>query len=110
MEQCKFEKKYLEYIIYTNPDIADFYYIVSDFKTFKDATRPHLMLRNLKTGEEVKTKIKQGKLYRQNPFGEFSVLKVEGFTWDFKSRFIQGEWKKTEELEPILESYEIVKR
>lgn len=110
MEQCKFEKEYLEYIIYTNPDIADFYYIVTDFKTFKDTTRPHLVLRNLKTGEEVKTKIKQGKRYRQNPFGEFSVLKVEGFTWDFKSRFIQGEWKKTEELEPILESYEVVKR
>ena len=109
IEQCKFEKEYLEYMIYTNPDIADFYYIVADFKTFKDTTRPHLVLRNLKTGEEVKTKIKQGKIYRQNPFGEFSILKIEGFTWDFKSKMVNGEWTKSEELEPILENYEIMR-
>lgn len=109
IEQCKFEKEYLEYVIYTNPNIADFYYIVADFKTFKDTTRPHLILRNLKTGEEVKTKIKQGKIYRQNPFGEFSILKIEGFTWDFKSKMVNGEWTKSEEQEPILENYEIMR-
>ncbi|MDE5830428.1 MAG: hypothetical protein K2H53_01755, partial [Clostridia bacterium] len=72
-------------------------------------TRPHLVLRNLKTGEEIKTKIKQGKIYRQNPFGEFSILKIEGFTWDFKSKMVNGEWTKSEEQEPILENYEIMR-
>ncbi len=109
IEQCRFEKEYLEYVIYTNPNIADFYYIVVDFVVHKNATRPYLTLRNLKTGEEIKTKIKQGKIYKQNPFGQFSVLKIEGFTWDFKSKLIQGEWKKSDELEPILENYELIK-
>lgn len=109
IEQCKFEKEYLEYIIYTNPDIADFYYIVADFVVHKNATKPYLTLRNLKTGEEIKTKIKQSKIYRSSPFGEFSILKIEGFTWDFKSKFIQGKWQKTDELEPILENYDVIK-
>ena len=59
---------------------------------------------------EIKTKIKQGKIYIENPFGEFSVLKIEGFTWDFKSKMLNGEHQKTDELEPILESYEIIKK
>ena len=96
-------------MIYVNPEIAEYYYIVADFKTFKDTTRPHLILRNLKTGGEIKTKIKQGKIYKQNPFGEFAVLKIEGFAWERKSKMINGEWQKTDELEPILENYEIMR-
>ena len=57
-EYVKFEKEYLQYVTYTNSDVADYYYIVVDFKTFKDVTRPHVVLRNIKTGEEIKTKIK----------------------------------------------------
>ena len=109
-EYVRFEKEYLQYVTYTNPKAADDYYIVVDFKTFKDTTRPHLTLRNIKTGEEVKTKIKQSKIYKQSPFGEFSVLEIKEFTMNFKKKLINGEWTKTDELEPILEEYEVIKK
>lgn len=108
-EYVRFEKEYLQYVTYTNPTIADFYYIVVDFKTFKDTTKPHVVLRQIQTGEEIKTRIKQGKIYKQNPFGEFAILKVEGFTMDYKKKLINGEWQTTDELEPILEYYEVIK-
>ena len=108
-EYVKFEKEYLQYVTYTNPKVADCYYIVVDFKTFKDATRPHVVLRNIKTGEEIKTKIKQGKIYKEAPFGEFAILRIDKFTDSPKSKLINGEWQKTSELEPILEEYEVIK-
>ena len=108
-EYVRFEKEYLQYTTYSNPSIADYYYIVVDFKTFKDTTKPTLILRNLQTGEETKTRIKQSKIYKQNPFGEFSILKIEGFTMDYKKKLINGQWTSTDELEPILESYEVIK-
>lgn len=108
-EYVRFEKEYLQYVTYTNPTISEYYYIVVDYKTFKDVTKPHVVLRQIKTGEEVKTRIKQGKIYKQNPFGEFSVLKIEGFTMDFKKKLINGEWSTTDELEPIMEYYEVIK-
>ena len=108
-EYVKFEKEYLQYTTYSNPSIADYYYIVVDFKTFKDTTKPTLILRKLKTGEEIKTRIKQSKIYKQNPFGEFSILKIDGFTMNFKKKLINGQWTSTDELEPILEEYEVIK-
>lgn len=109
IEQCKFEKEYLEYVTYINPEIEDCYYIVIEYKTFKDSSKPYVTLRKLKTGEEINTKIKQGNVYKQNPFGLFSVLKVEEFEWCNKSKLIDGEWTKTEETEPVLKQYEVMK-
>lgn len=107
--QVKFEKEYLGYVIYSNQNIQEDYYIVVDYMTYKDITKPKVVLRNLKTGEETNTRIKQGKLYKQNPFGLFSVLKIEGFTMDFKKKCISGEWQTTDELEPIMEEWEVLR-
>jgi DNA polymerase-3 subunit alpha len=90
--------------------MADYYYIVVDYKTYKDETKPYMTLRNIKTGEETKTRIKQSKIYKQQPFGEFSILKIEGFTMDFKKKLINGQWTSTDEQEPILEEYEVIKK
>lgn len=109
VEQIRFEMEYLEYATYTNPNFADYYYIVLNFRTMSDPTKPYFTLRNIKTGEEVKTRIKQGKLYRENPFGEFSVLGVKGFTYKYKKKNINGEWLDSDELEPILTEFEVIK-
>lgn len=109
VEQIKAENDYLGYVEYINPQMADFYYIVLDYKTYKDDTRPYFIARNLKTGEEIATRIKQSKIYKNNPFGEFDILKIEGFTWEYKSKCIDGEWKTSDELEPILEEYQVIK-
>jgi DNA polymerase III alpha subunit len=108
-EQIKFEMEYLGYAVYTNQNIADYYYIVTEFEQYKDASRPYFTLYNLKTGESIKTKIRQGKIYKENPFGLYSVLDIRGFTYKNKTKLVDGEWTKTEELEAIVETYEVVK-
>ena len=109
-EQIKFEMEYLGYAVYTNQNIADYYYIVTEFEQYKDASRPYFTLYNLKTGESIKTKIRQGKIYKENPFGLYSVLDIRGFTYKNKTKLVDGEWTKTEELEAIVETYEVVKK
>lgn len=109
-DSVKFEKEYLQYVTYINTDMADYYYIVIDFKTYKEDTRPYLILRQLQTGKEIKTRIKQSKIYKSAPFGEFSILKIEGFTEDFKSKYINDEYIKTNERELILEEYEVIRQ
>ena len=108
-EQIKFEIEYLGYAVYTNSNIADYYYVVTEFEQYKDASRPYFTLYNLKTGESIKTKIRQGKIYKENPFGLYSVLDIRGFTYKNKTKLIDGEWCKSEELEAIVETYEVVK-
>lgn len=113
-EQVKFEMEYLQYVSCKSENITTHdYYIVIDFKTYQDVAKPYLALYNLKSGEEVKTKIKQAKIYKEQPFGLFSILKIEGFTYDFKRKkqIVDGEIKiiTTDETEPILESYEVIK-
>ena len=108
-EQIKFEIEYLGYAVYTNKDIADYYYVVTEFEQYKDASRPYFTLYNLKTGESIKTKIRQGKIYKQNPFGLFSVLDIRRFTSKNKTKMVNGEWCQSEELEAIVETYEVIK-
>ena len=109
-EQIKAEIEYLGYTTYVNSDINENYYIVINYKCFKDATRPYMTLRNINNGEEIKTRITQSKIYKDNPFGEYSILKVEkkGFTEKFKKKCIGGEWTESDELELILECYEVI--
>ena len=109
-EQIKFEIEYLGYAIYTNPNIADYYYIVTEFSQYNDASRPYFTLYSLKTGESIKTKIRQGKFYKENPFGLYSVLDVRGFTYKNKTKLVNGEWTKSEELEAVVETYEVIKK
>lgn len=109
VEQMKFEKEYLQYIEYINPKVSDDYYVVIDFKTYKNSTQPYLIVRNISSGEELKTRIKRGNIYKSKPFGEFSILKIYGFIWDFKRKKVGDDWIITDEKEPILEEYEVIK-
>lgn len=109
IEQIRFEMEYLQYTTYVNPKVQEYYYIIIDFKTYKDITKPVVIARNIKTGEEIKTRIKQSKIFKQNPFGLYNVLKIDGFTMEFKKKLIDGHWQSTDETEPILEYYEVIK-
>lgn len=109
IEQIKFEKEYLDYITYKNTKVNDKYYIVIDFIQGKYKTKPKLKLRNIKTGEEIKSRIKEGKLFKEYPFGLYSVLKINEFVKDFKRIPVNGKWIVTDEIEDILTDYEIIK-
>ncbi|WP_346961405.1 PHP domain-containing protein [Clostridium sp.] len=108
IEQIKFEMNFLEYCVYTNPKVNEQYYVVIEYKHYKDASKPYLTLHNIKTGEDIKSRIKQGKIFKLNPFGLYSILKVKKFAMYNKTKCIGGEWVKTNDLEPILESYEVI--
>ena len=109
IEQVKFEKEYLNYIIYTNPKVHESYYICTSFVTYKNPATPYLELYNVRTGEIIKTKIKKSTVFKASPFGEFSVLKIPSFVESFKKKLIGDEWVVTDETEKILEEYEIIK-
>lgn len=109
VEQVKFDMEFLQYTTYVNPKMADYYYIVVAFETYKDPCKPSLVLRRICNGEEIKTRIKQAKVYKQAPFGQFSILKIDGFAYEFKKKCVDGEWTSTDETEPILYEYEVMK-
>lgn len=106
-EQVKFEMDYLEYCNYVNEKAGDDFYIVIGFKTFKDKTKPYLVLRQINSGEEIKTKIKQGEIFVENPFNLYDVLKVKEWKTQKKTKNIGGKWVKTDEDEQILFSYDV---
>lgn len=109
IEQIKFEMEYLEYTTYTNPNVSKYYYVVLDFKVYKSATNPYLVLRNIKTGEEMKSRIKDSKVFKNQPFGRYSILKIKEFDQAFKKKNIGGNWVVSSELEDILVNYEVIK-
>ena len=109
IDQIRFETEYLGYTTYFNKDMDESLWIVVEYIQKKDATKPQVVLRNIQDGKEVKTRIKQGKIYMQNPFGAFSVLKTDGFTYQYKKKVVDGKWVSTDELEPILENYDVIK-
>lgn len=110
IESMKFEKEYLEYIVYTNESVSPLYYMVTDFKTYKDTTKPYITARQIRTGKEIKTRIKQGRIFKEDPFGQWSVLKINDFAQEFKKRpNAEGKWEATDELEDILTEYEVIR-
>lgn len=109
-EQISSEMEYLEYPVFTNPNIKDCFYIAIAFKTYKEPRKPYLTLYNLNTGESVKTKIKSVKVFERDPFGLYSIIRVNEFTMEHKVKKIGDEWVKTDELEPILTDYEVIKK
>lgn len=109
VEQVKFEIEYLGYCVYTNPKVNEKYWICIDYKTFKEIRKPYITLHNVRTGEDVKTKITSVKVYEKQPFGLYSVLKVNEFTTQFKKKNVNGEWVVSDETEEILTDYEVIK-
>lgn len=108
VSQVTADMAYLGYTDYTNKNMADDYYIVVGFDD-KYGCRPNLILRRICDGEEVKTRIKQSKIFKTQPFGLYSILRIEGFTYMFKKRKVDGKWISTDETEAILESYDCMK-
>ena len=109
VSQVRAEMDYLGYVNYVNSNMADDYYIVVGFVTYKNPCTPNLVLRRICDGEEIWCRIKQSKVFKESPFGMYSILKIEGFTYEFKSKKINGEWQKSDEREIVLENYECMK-
>lgn len=109
VSQVKADMEYLGYSDYINKNMSEDYYIVTVYDDKYDSCRPNVVLRRICDGEEIKTRIKQSKIFKENPFGEFSILRIEGFTYVYKKKKVDNKWVSTNETEPILENYECMK-
>ena len=109
IDHVKFEKEYLEYVTYKNEDANEEYYIIVDFIQGKDVSKPRFVARNIKTGEETNSRIKQSKIFKEYPFGLYSVLRIKEFDKEFKKKPINDVWTVTDELEDVLTNYEVIK-
>ena len=109
ISQIKFEQEYLGYVVYQNPKVHESYYIVTDYKTFKEIRKPYTILHNVRTGEDVKARVTKVKVFENNPFGLYSILKIPQFTVKPKKKCVNGEWIDSDENENILDEYEVIK-
>lgn len=110
VQQIKFELEYLQYAVYMNDLISDVHYIVIDYKTYKEARKPYCVLYNLHTGESVKARVASVKVYEYSPFGLYSILRINQFTKKNKKKCVNGSWVETDELENILDEYEVISK
>jgi len=106
-EQVKFELEYLGETNYINEGASSKWYIVTEYMTYNDKHKPSVILRQVKTGDEVRTKVKDPREFIENPFKKFSVLKVLEFKDEKKSKMIDGKWIKSDEIQKILHRYEV---
>ena len=82
------------------------FYVV-ETKFYKDKTKPYLRLYDLKHGEYLKTKITAGKKFVEKPFIEGNVIHVKDFREKNKMKKINGSWVKTDELEQIVNEWDV---
>ena len=47
IDQVKFEKEYLQYVVYVNPKVNQCFYVVTDYKTFKEVRKPYCVLLHI---------------------------------------------------------------
>ena len=109
IEQIKFEDEMLGYIDYVNPKIPNYFWIVTEFKTYNNSSKPYVTVRNLQNGETVKTKIKKAKIFDATPFTLYSILIFNNFSYEHKHKKVDGKWIETDETEPILSAYDVLR-
>ena len=109
-EQIQFEIEKIQHVSYVNPQVSDKFWAVVHVKTYSDETKPYLTLHNIKTVEKKSTKIKKGNNFIENPFGLYSIIKVDTFAEYPKTKQIGGKWVSTGEMQDILEDWMVVQR
>lgn len=108
-DQVKFEMDNLEYVEYFNHEIDYRYYIVLKITTNKDPRKPRMVLRCLNDGEEISTRIKRGNHFIEDPFKQYSILRIDKLDKENKVRPDEnGKWVKIDEYEDILNDYEVM--
>jgi hypothetical protein len=109
IDQIKLEMDSLQYTTYSNGSETDYQYVVVGFKTYSDKSKPYAVIHNISTGEEKNVRIKSRVLFNKQPFGMFSVLEVFDIAEERKKKYVDGEWKDSDEIELILKNYECVR-
>lgn len=107
-DRIEAELEFLGYISFKEPRAKENYYVVIEYKTYKDKTKPYITLYQLKTGNIIKTNVKKGKTFVENPFKLYSVLKVLDFKEEYKKKLIDGKWTNTDEKKLVLNQWQVM--
>ena len=106
-EQMRYEIEHLGSPVSLYKKAPKSFFVVTEYKTFKDKLKPYLTLYNVNTGEYIKTKIKDRDFFAIAPFGLFDIVKVVKWKTQKKTKCIGGVWQKTDEDEQILSEWEV---
>ena len=110
-EQVEWQYEYLGHCDLASDNIPEYYWLVTEFGTPYDKNKPYVTLHNLHSGDEVRTRIKYAKVFKDNPFEKFDVLCFETLANTPKVRKDDtGNWIETGEVEQILNVYDVVKK
>jgi len=104
-EEVKFQVEFLEYTTVKYEQADSSLYIITEYKCYKDKSKPYITLRNLKTGEELKTKVKNSKYFVENSFKLFDILQITNFKIQKKMKNVGGKWERSNEDEQILDEW-----
>ena len=81
------------------------FFVVTEYKTFKDKLKPYVTLYNVNTGKQIKTKVKDKDFFEVAPFKLYDLIKVVKWVTQKKTKCIGGKWQKTNEDEQILSEW-----
>ena len=111
-KQLKFERELFEIPIYQNSEIPNTWNYVMGFKTYGDKVNtPYLILYNLHSGELSKCQINSSALFRNNPFGIYSIIDAKRIEPVFKKKKLDnGKYMLTNETKDILKEYDVIIR
>ena len=109
VEQISSEVEFLGYANYTNKDISDSYYIVTNFDDSKSATRPYCTLYRIYDGEKIDTRVNRSEVFKRSPFGLFSIINMPITTYEYKKIKDGDKWVDSEEMRVVMAEYEVIK-
>jgi len=111
VDQVKAENEYLGSVSYTNPKVKGYYWIVTMFNDSRNSTRPYVTIRRICNGEEIQTRIKRASVFKEQPFGLYSILRMDKIVYEPKKKKMpDGTWVDSDVTEPILCGYETIKK
>ena len=109
VEQISSEIEYLGYADYTNKDISENYYIVTNFDDSKSATRPYCTIYRICDGEKIDTRVNRSNVFKAQPFGLFSIINMPVATYEYKKVKDGDKWVDSDEMRIVLSEYEVIK-
>ena len=110
VEQITSEVEFLGYANYTNKDISENYYIVTNFDDSKSATRPYCTIYRMCDGEKIDTRVNRSEVFKRNPFGLFSIINMPVTTYEYKKVKDGDKWVDSDEMRVVMAEYEVIKK
>ena len=111
-EQLKFERELFEIPVYENKELPDTWEYILSFKTYGDKINtPYLITYNLNNGNLTVCQVSSSKLFRDNPFGIYSIIDIKDMQHPFKKKKVgEKKWETTNEKKNVIANYEVIIR